>query len=151
LPGICDPYLNINGDWQDGYKIVRAKDVTDGLGKTYLVTEKTLDTDQYETGGGLGDLGNIWYLIKADLFRMVMNPPSADVPIDDSLLVRVILNEIATEEADGLFGRRGGKADQESIEVFEYLSPNVVNGAMTVVSGNSRTATPRFAEMFIWR
>ena len=48
VPGIWDPLIV-------GLKPVRAKDVTDGLGKTYMVGEKTVQSDRYETGEDFGD------------------------------------------------------------------------------------------------
>ena len=50
----------LRGIWDDAYyvqnlKSVCAKQVTDGLGKTYLVCEKTVQSDRYETGQDVGD------------------------------------------------------------------------------------------------
>ena len=45
----------------------------------------------------------------------------------------VLHDEILVEEAEGLASRRGGQADQEGIEVEQYLAPEVVDRAMTFV------------------
>ena len=64
-----------------------------------------------------------------------------DVVIDiDAVLngfgVAVIHHHVAVEKADGLFGGRGGKTDQESIKVFEHLPPKVVNRAVAFVGND---------------
>ena len=47
--------------YQNGvFDIVRSRDVTDGLSKTYLVGEKAVPSDQYATGLARGDYSN-WY------------------------------------------------------------------------------------------
>jgi prepilin-type N-terminal cleavage/methylation domain-containing protein len=55
LPGIWDysPYTGL-------HKQVRGKDVTDGLGKTYLFGEKTVQSDRYETGTDAGDVESLF-------------------------------------------------------------------------------------------
>ena len=50
IPGIWDPaVLKVNS------KPVRARHVTDGLGKTYMFCEKRVQSDRYETGEDFGD------------------------------------------------------------------------------------------------
>jgi hypothetical protein len=48
----------------------------------------------------------------------------------------VFHDQILIEEADGLFGGSGGKADEEGIEIFEDLTPEIVDGAMAFVGNN---------------
>jgi prepilin-type N-terminal cleavage/methylation domain-containing protein len=50
VPGIWDPAKVIAN-----LKPVRAKHVTDGLSRTYLVCEKTIQSDRYESGQDVGD------------------------------------------------------------------------------------------------
>ncbi len=70
----------------------------------------------------LGDLG-------ADAVNVV-----ADIDaIGDGALVRIFADEVLIKEADGLFAGRGGEADEEGVEVFEDLAPEVVDGAMAFV------------------
>ncbi len=70
----------------------------------------------------LGDLG-------ADAIDFV-----ADIhAIGDGALVVVFHHEVLIEEADGLFARRGGQADEEGVEVFEHLPPQAVDGAMAFI------------------
>ena len=45
----------------------------------------------------------------------------------------VLHHDVLFEEAEGLFGRRGGQADDGGIKVIEHLPPKVVNGAMALV------------------
>ena len=75
-----------------------------------------------ELGPVLGDL-------RFDAVHVV-----ADVhAIDHGLLVGVVLHQIAAEEADGLRGRRGGQADQEGVEVFQHLPPDVVDAPVALI------------------
>ena len=53
--------------------------------------------------------------------------------VDHSLLVAVVLDEIAVEEAEGLLRRGGGEADEESVEVVEHLTPEVVDRTVALV------------------
>ena len=45
----------------------------------------------------------------------------------------VLHDEVLVEEAEGLLGGRGGEADQEGVEVFEHLAPEVVDRAVALV------------------
>ena len=56
--------------------------------------------------------------------------------IGDGALVVVFGDEVLVEKADGLLGRRRGEADEEGVEVFEHLPPEIVNGAVTFVGDN---------------
>ncbi len=53
--------------------------------------------------------------------------------IGHGLLVVVLHDQILIEEAEGLLGGRGGEADDEGIEIFEHLPPQVVDGAVALV------------------
>jgi hypothetical protein len=53
--------------------------------------------------------------------------------IGDGAFVRVFADEVLIKEADGLFAGRGGEPDEEGVEVFEDLPPEVVDGAMAFV------------------
>ena len=70
----------------------------------------------------LGDLG-------FDAIDLVADVDS----ISNGPLVAVFHHEVLVEEPDGLLGRCGGETDEEGIEVFEHLSPEAVNGAVTFV------------------
>jgi hypothetical protein len=58
---------------------VRAKDVTDGLSKTYLVGEKSMTSDDYTTGTATGDLGTIFECAVGTCVRFAKRLPSQDV------------------------------------------------------------------------
>ena len=63
---------------------------------------------------------------------------AVDVEVDvdavgHGLLVGVFHHQVLVEEAEGLLGRRGGQADQEGVEVFEHLPPEVVDRAVALV------------------
>ena len=53
--------------------------------------------------------------------------------IDHGVFVGVFGDEVLIKKADGLFGRRSREANEEGIEVFEYLAPEVVDGAVAFV------------------
>ena len=63
----------------------------------------------------------------------------------------VVHDQVFVEEADGLLVGRGGEADEERIEVFEHLPPDVVDGAVAFVDdddvegldGNGRVVDER--------
>ncbi|OQB89789.1 MAG: hypothetical protein BWX84_02255 [Verrucomicrobia bacterium ADurb.Bin118] len=58
----------------------------------------------------------------------------ADVDtIGHGALVIVFHHEILVKEADGLLGGRGGEADEEAVEVFEHLPPEIVDRAVTFI------------------
>ena len=79
LPGIGDAYL-VGPSELFHTKAVRAKDIKDGLGNTYLVAEKTVSTDRYETGSDVGDSSNMNWSIAGDFDRIVINGPRRDLP-----------------------------------------------------------------------
>ena len=47
--------------------------------------------------------------------------------------IGVLHDEVLVEEAEGLLGRRGGEADERGVEVFQHLTPEVVDGAVALV------------------
>ena len=49
------------------------------------------------------------------------------------LLVVVFHHQVLLEEAEGLLGGGRGQADEEGVEVFQHLPPQVVDGAVTLV------------------
>jgi Protein of unknown function (DUF1559) len=57
---------------------VRAKDVTDGLSKTYLVGEKSMAANQYETGTDQGDGGSIFDCMRGSCLRFAKRTPAHD-------------------------------------------------------------------------
>ena len=64
------------------------------------------------------------------------DPVDVEVDVDavgDRLLVAVLHDEVLVEEAERLLRGRGGEADQEGVEVFEHLPPEVVDGAVALV------------------
>jgi hypothetical protein len=83
----ANPKVTLSGIWEiislSGnaikMKTVRRKDVTDGLSKTYLVGEKTMPADDYETGLFWGDMGSIYTCPIGDCVRFVEKVPTHDV------------------------------------------------------------------------
>src|SRR5205814_3451664 len=53
--------------------------------------------------------------------------------VGDGVLVPVFHDEVLIKEADGLLRGCGGEADEIGVEVFEYLAPKIVDGAMAFV------------------
>jgi len=51
-------------------------------------------------------------------------------------LVTIFLHKILIEKAERLFVRRRCQSDEIRIEIFEYLSPKVVNRAVTFIRNN---------------
>jgi hypothetical protein len=45
-------------------------------------------------------------------------------------------HDVLIEKAQGVFRGRGGEADQEGIEVFQDLAPEIVDGAVALVGDN---------------
>ncbi len=77
LPGIWEVATLTNSTIK--MKAVRRKDVIDGLSKTYLVGEKTMPADDYETGLFWGDSGSIYTCPIGDCVRFVEKEPTHDV------------------------------------------------------------------------
>ena len=64
------------------------------------------------------------------------NPKGVEVdvhPVGNRLLVGVLHDQVLLEEAEGLLGRCCGQSNQEAVEVFKHLPPQVVDGAVTLV------------------
>ena len=53
--------------------------------------------------------------------------------VGHGLLVAVFHDEVLIEEAEGLLVGRGGEADEEGIEVFQHLRPEVVDGPVAFI------------------
>jgi len=53
--------------------------------------------------------------------------------VDHGVFVGVFGDEVLPKKADGLFGGCGSEANEEGIEVFEHLTPEVVDGAVAFV------------------
>ena len=67
-------------------------------------------------------------------FRVYLVNVIGDVHVvGDGVLVAVFHDEVLIKEADRLFRRRGGKADEIGIEVFEHLAPEIVDGAVAFI------------------
>ena len=75
-----DPPIELPGIWAgDGLgTFVRRRDIKDGLGKTYLVAEKVVVIDDYTTGLGRGDTGNMFQCSGANCMRVAHNIPVPD-------------------------------------------------------------------------
>src|SRR6266446_9104143 len=70
----------------------------------------------------LGDVGADFVDVEAHVYA-----------IGYGLLVVVLHYEVLVEEAEGLLGGRGSEADQEGVEIFEDLAPEVVDRAVALV------------------
>ena len=69
---------------------------------------------------------------------VIVGADAVDVEVDvhavgHGLLVVVLHDEVLVEEAEGLLGGRGGQADEEGVEVFQDLPPQVVDRAVALV------------------
>ena len=53
--------------------------------------------------------------------------------IGHGLLMVVFHNQVLIEEPEGLLGRSGGQPNDKSVEILQHLSPQVVDGAVTLV------------------
>jgi prepilin-type N-terminal cleavage/methylation domain-containing protein len=65
-------------------RLVRYKDITDGLSKTYLIGEKAMSSDQYTTGHDRGDGGTIYDCPRGACVRFAKRVPGHDVPQRDN-------------------------------------------------------------------
>jgi prepilin-type N-terminal cleavage/methylation domain-containing protein len=72
-PGIWNPVALGNAS-----RPVRAKDVTDGLSKTYLAGEKSMTSDDYTSGTAIGDLGSIYDCGMGTCVRFAKRAPTPD-------------------------------------------------------------------------
>lgn len=53
--------------------------------------------------------------------------------VDHRVLMGIFRHQVLVEETDRLFGGCGGQPNEEGIEVFEHLAPEVVDGAVAFV------------------
>ena len=90
LPGIWDATVTNNSIVM---KTVRRKDVTDGLSKTYMVGEKTIPTQDYETGKFWGDAGSLYTAPIGDSVRFVEKLPTRDMPAQQGRPAQVVSDE----------------------------------------------------------
>ena len=59
---------------------IRMADITDGVSNTYLVGEKYMNADQYETGGDYGDNEGMYCGCANNTTRVTSVPPLQDIP-----------------------------------------------------------------------
>lgn len=81
LAGIWEVLTNTNGTPKatGKSKIVRRRQVTDGLSKTYYAAEKMIPRDAYETGAFWGDQGSIYTCPLGDCVRFAQKAPEHDM------------------------------------------------------------------------
>ena len=78
------PNIGLPGIWQAASsssgksKVVRARDVKDGLSKTYYAAEKMIPMDTYENGQFWGDVSSIFICPLGDCVRFAEQPPQHD-------------------------------------------------------------------------
>jgi prepilin-type N-terminal cleavage/methylation domain-containing protein len=77
LPGIWDA-LNV-GSAQGKSKVVRVRDIRDGLSKTYFAAEKMIPMDSYESGKFWGDESSIYICPLGECVRFAEQPPQHDI------------------------------------------------------------------------
>jgi prepilin-type N-terminal cleavage/methylation domain-containing protein len=80
--------ITLPGIWQSGptsgtggsgkSKVIRTRDVTDGLSKTYYAAEKMIPADQYEDGKFWGDASSIFVCPLGDCVRFAEQAPQHD-------------------------------------------------------------------------
>jgi prepilin-type N-terminal cleavage/methylation domain-containing protein len=78
--------ISLPGIWESGggtgnqgkSKVVRVRDVKDGLSKTYYAAEKMIPGDQYEDGTFWGDASSIFVCPLGDCVRFAEQPPQHD-------------------------------------------------------------------------
>jgi prepilin-type N-terminal cleavage/methylation domain-containing protein len=80
LPGLGDPYFDTASGIRFHEKSVRAKDIKDGLAKTYYAGEKTVSSNLYEEGSDLGDSSNIDWCMAGECDRIMIYGPRRDAP-----------------------------------------------------------------------
>ena len=72
----------------------------------------------------------------ADLGADAVDIESDVHAVGHRLVVAVFHHHIVTKKADRLLGGRGGQADQEGVEVFEDLTPEVVDRSVAFVDND---------------
>jgi prepilin-type N-terminal cleavage/methylation domain-containing protein len=83
----ADPQVTLPGIWQAAVvggakgksKIVRTRDITDGLSKTYFCAEKMIPMNLYESGQFWGDESCIYICPLGDCVRFAETPPQHDI------------------------------------------------------------------------
>src|SRR5207302_810497 len=71
--------------------------------------------------------------LRSDLRVYLVNVIGDVHVVRDGVLVSVLHDEVLIKEADGLLRRRGGEADEIGVEVFEHLTPEIVDGAVAFI------------------
>ena len=82
----ADPKIGLPGIWQAAIpgtakgksKIIRVRDVKDGLSKTYFAAEKMVPMDSYESGQFWGDISSVFICPLGDCVRFAEQPPAHD-------------------------------------------------------------------------
>ena len=58
-------------------------------------------------------------------------------PIDNGLLSRIFADHVLVEKGKGALVRRGGQADDESVEILQHLIPHVVDRPMAFIDNDA--------------
>jgi type II secretory pathway pseudopilin PulG len=78
-PGIWESTQRGNNSGYSGKaKVIRPRDIKDGLSKTYYAAEKMMPADQYEDGKFWGDASSILVCPLGDCVRFAEQPPQHD-------------------------------------------------------------------------
>ena len=67
------------GSAQGKSKVVRVRDIRDGLSKTYFAAEKMIPMDSYESGQFWGDESSIYICPLGECVRFAEQPPQHDI------------------------------------------------------------------------
>ena len=57
--------------------------------------------------------------------------------VDDGLLTGILADHVLVEKGKGAFVRRGGQADDESVEILQHLIPHVVDRPMAFIDNDA--------------
>jgi prepilin-type N-terminal cleavage/methylation domain-containing protein/prepilin-type processing-associated H-X9-DG protein len=78
-PGVWEPSAPGLPTWSGRiFKQIRYKDIKDGLSKTYLVAEKSVDAAQYTSGLDRGDDDSVYQCLHTNCVRFAMRVPARD-------------------------------------------------------------------------
>ena len=66
--------------------------------------------------------------------------------VDDGLLTGILADHVLVEKGKGAFVRRGGQADDESVEILQHLIPHVVDRPMAFIDND---AVEKFRGIFL--